>query len=381
MATRASQQVPSYSYDDDAVSVSVSNRSSSDPRPGSFLSGDFAAVSPVYFHNLGGGKYFGVFSRRWHSVSYPHGASDPNMFSSYAEDTTPSWAIFDGKNGHRSIIPGHGSNNITTNVSGTRTLSGACGRANSYLYVLQSCTSGGTTNGVISHYFINPVIGQVNLLGEETIPNATVNGETVVFDRGVKYGPTYLNFVGHGLTSGKMYLSRKNWGRIGTAASPIEYQGAKGWLTDPSTAAPLVDSTGTPLTTAGPVSFADYQGRTWMSTTQNSSGVMTSQIYSSAGLWEGWTPQGQPYPLGTTGSSYLGGTAHLQPSLRANQARVGATSVSGIPVCWATKSSSGSNSGISIHWDLWPVNVPNAARLVTAGANLTVSPAPSALAS
>ena len=354
MATSAPNQVPLDSYDDSAVSIVVSDRSATDSRPGSFFTSDFAAVSPVHFHALGGGRFFGVFAERWHTTTRPSGASNPNLFDSYEVDSQPSWAIFDGINGNRYPIPGQSAINPETSIShDTRSVVAACGRTGNYLYLLQSFTSSGTTFGVIAHYHINDLTGEVNLVGEQAIPNIEIDSETIVFNRGVKYNITYLTFVGTD-SSGKIYYARKNWGTIGRAGK-IEYQSDRGWTEDHSKIAPLKASSGY-LVTHGPVSFADYRGKTWISTVQNNSGTMTAQLYTSSGaLWDHWKPDNYPYPLGEEGSTYLGGTAYLQPMLRGNPSVVAPTCITGLPMVYATKVIDGDNEGIKINWDLWPI--------------------------
>lgn len=366
MATSPPIQVPAHSYDDSAVSVVVANRNSADPRPGAFFDSDFAAASPVYFHVLGGGKVFGVFSERWYSAATD--SSDPILFSDYAVDANPSWAIFDGANGHHLSVPGQYGINPPTGISPDRKLMGACSRTNSYLYLLQSATVSGETFGIVSHYHINPVTWQVNLLGEDKLSNVSVGEETVIFDLGVKYNSIYLTFIGRD-SQNRLYLARKNWGHIGQVPK-VEYQSDKGWSEDHSKLVPLRTPTGT-LTSAGPVSFADYRGRSYMAVVLDDAGEMSAQVYSSGGLWDSWTPQKNPYYLGTQGTSYLGGTVYLQPALRANPPVVSSSAVTGIPLVYAKKKTSGDNAGIEIVWDLWPIS-NNSVPVISGEASLNV---------
>lgn len=352
MPTQAPRQVPEKSYDDGAVSITVSDRLASDPRPGTFFDKDFSAVSPVYFHDLGSGKYIGIFSHRWHSGETS--SSDPNMFSSYETDAVPSWCVFDGRHGSKSFMSGN-SINITTRItSDSRTVVGACSRSSNYLYVLQSCSAGGTNFGVVSHHFCNPVTGEVTLLGEEVISNVSVGGETVVFDRGIVIDSNHLTFAGRD-SAGKIYLARKSWGYVGKSAAQIDYQSDGGWFSDPSRSVPLKSSSGSHLSSSGPISFAEHRGNMWMSVVQSDSGMMTAQIYGSAGFLSPWYEQGRPFPLGQSGSSWLGGTVHFQNMLRGNRSRLSDLHVAGIPVVYAIKKTSGDEHGISIFWDLWPV--------------------------
>lgn len=353
MATSPPIQVPAHSYDDSAVSVVVANRNSTDPRPGAFFDSDFSAASPVYFHVLGGGKIFGVFSQRWHSVTLPTDAVDPILFGEYTVDTNPSWAIFDGANGHHLSVPGQYGVNPPTGIASDRTLMGACSRTNTYLYLLQSATVSGESFGVVSHYHINSVTWQVNLIGEDKLSSVIVGDETVVFDLGIKYNSIYLTFVGRD-SQDRLYLARKNWGHIGQVPK-VEYQSDKGWSEDHTKLVPLRTPSG-PLTSVGPVSFADYRGRAYMAVVLEDAGEMSAQVYSSSGLWDLWTPLKNPYYLGTQGTSYLGGTAYLQPALRANPPIVSSSAVTGIPLVYAKKKISGDNAGIDISWDLWPIS-------------------------
>jgi hypothetical protein len=376
MATTAPNQIPSGSYDGGAVSVVVSNRSSSDPRPGAFFDQNFAAAAPVHFHELDDKKFLGLFSRRWYGSSRPTDATDPNLFSSYTEDNSPSWAIFDGSNGNHLSIPGQYGINPPTGIScDSRVLVGACSRANSYLYMLQSYTVSGTKFGVVSHFHIDPNTWQVNLVGEEKISSIVVGAETIVFDRGIKHNVSYLHFAGRDSLN-RVYLARKNWGFAGKALK-TEYQSDKGWTEDPLKIKPLKTSGGY-LTSAGPIGFGEYRGKVWASVVGNNSGVMTAQFYTSSGLWDAWTPENRPYPLGTEGTSYLGGTAYLQPMLRAHPSRLSPSCVTGIPLLYVTKKASGGNTAIDITWDLWPVPAQSATRKFTSEAMLKVTSATTA---
>lgn len=376
MATSASIQKPDTSYDANAVSIVVSDRSSSDARPGSFFSSDFAAVSPVHFHPLGDGKVMGVFAKRWHGATRPENSNDPNLFEDYEVDELPSWTIFDQSNGNHYSIPGQSG--INTPASGTyssRVAVGGCSRTNSYVYLLQSVVKGGVTSGLISHYHINPVTWQVNLLGEEELASVQLGSETVTFNLGVKHNITYLTFVGKN-SLGQLFLARKNWGFIGSPGA-VEYQGERGWSEDPSNLFPLKSSSGF-LTSAGPVSMAEHQKRTFMSVVEEDDGEMSARIYTSVGLWDAWSPLNHPYPLGTQGSSYLGGTAYLQQALRANPLLLSTSGLNGIPLVYALKRTSEGGAAISIKWDLWPITVPGASRSIAGDASLDASVAPTA---
>jgi hypothetical protein len=370
MATSPTDIIPDSSYDASAISTVVANRSASNPRQGLFFDTDFEAVVPVHFQNLDGNRFLGVFAERWYAATRPSGVSDSNLIASYTADTLPSWAIFNGSTGQHYAIPGHDGFNPPTRIShDTRKLIGACSRTNSFLYLMQSFTSSGSTFGVLSHFHINPVIWQVSLLGEEKISTVTANGQTVTFNQGIKYGTPYLVIVGTD-SSGHIYFARKNWGYVGTIPT-IEYQTEKGWSQDPSNLVPLKDIDGNYVTSAGPVSLADYKGRTWMAVIKNSGGTMSAQVYTSAGLYDPWKPENHPYSLGTLGSTYMGGTLYFQPALGAHPTSVAETSVSGIPAVYCTKTT-GTNKKININWELWPITASGNSRSVSADSSLGV---------
>ena len=334
MSTFAADQIPAGSYDNSAVSIVVSNKNNSDSRKGMFFGDDFAVALPVHFHDVGNGKFIGIFSERWHTVA--SNSNDPNLFDSHETDNSPSWALFDGVNGHRGSISGQYGDTPPTDIAcDSRVVVGACSRTSSYLYMLQRYTLGEAVFGVVSHFHINPVTFQVNLMGEASIPNISVDGNDIVFDRGITYSSLYLNIAGRD-SSGRIYMARKNWGSVAKRNDPIEYQSDRGWSQNPSSIKPLKTSSGD-LISVGPVSFAEYRGRTWASVVQSDEGAVSAKIYTSRGLWDAWSLRGPSYALGTVDESYLGGTAYLQPNLRINAARFDDFTVTGVPVVYATK--------------------------------------------
>jgi hypothetical protein len=379
MATTFSTGGPAVeSLDAHGISVSVSPN-------GSFFDSDFAAAIPVHFHNLDGKKFLGVFSQRWHSGS--RSSSDPNMFSAYTVDSSPSWAVFDGINGQHYNIAGQFGPNPPTKIShSSRVLTGACSHNNSYLFLMQRHTANGSTFGVVSHFHIHPLTWQVSLIAEEAISDIYVGTSkiAVTFGQGIKYEGSYLIFAGSD-SLGRIYMARKNWGKLGGSqkrapsrgyagvSQSLEYLSDKGWSQDSTSALPIKDVDGAYITSAGPVSFGSHRSTTWISVLENAAGVMTARVYESSGLWSSWTKQGSAYGLGTVGSTYLGGTVFFQPVLRPNASRLSETCVSAIPVVYSTKGISGSNSSISTRWDLWPVPISGKRRAISADANLGVN--------
>jgi hypothetical protein len=370
--------VPETSYDSAGISIVMSNRSATDPRLGSFFDGDFDAAVPIHFQRLEGDRFMGVFSERWSSGVRPTNPADPNLFATYTIDTKPSWAIFDAVNGNHYQIPAQEGLNPPTRIEGNdRTATAACSRTNTYLYLLQRFSGDQSSPSVpfsaVSHYQINTVSWQVNLLTEEKIPSVlvggnvvgdrVVGGKTVLFDRGIHCGETFLSFVGADST-GVLYLARKNWGYVGRSpgaiyeTSPfIEYQTDKGWTQDASKAVSLKAFDGTPLTSVGPVDLTEVRGKTYMSVVENDGqGNVSAQVYVSRGLYDSWRPEGTPYSLGVLGTTYLGGTLYFQPNLRAT----GNRDASSVPFNYATKVVSGENRAIKISWDIWPHRVMSA---------------------
>jgi hypothetical protein len=361
------------SYDVAGVSTIFSTRTTSDSRPGAFFDADFSAVVPTYFHQMDQEHYLGLFSRRWYGATRPTNATSHNFFSAYSIDASPSWAIFNASNGHHLPIPGQfGINPPTAVPYSSRVLVGACSKGSVYLYMLQSYNASGETFGVVSLFNTNSDVWNVNLVGEEKIPNIVVGSEKIIFDRGIRCTDTHLNFAGRDSLN-RVYLARKEWGFVGKFLK-FEYQSEAGWTEDPLKIKPLKTPTGD-LVSAGPISFCNYGGKVWASVVvDNSPAAMGAQVYGCRGMWEAWVPENLPYSLGQ-GTSYIGGLC-FQPMLRADPSKVGETCTTAIPLTYATVQTTGSNSALNVSWDLWPVPVYGLDRKLSSEAVLDVAATP-----
>lgn len=369
MSTSPVDQVPSTSFDAQGVSVVTANKSLVDPRAGVVYNPvNFATGVPVYFHPLGDNQFLGLFSQRWYGAT--PSVIAPQAFTAYSVDHLPSWAILNASSGNLAPVGGQGGSFTPPMKAAydTRVLTGACSRSTSYVYLLNAVVKGLVPSAVIQHFHVNTV-GVANLLAEETIPSVTIGGNDVLFNLGVQLNTPYLIFAGSD-PDGNVFLCRNNWGKIGQLAAPPkvlfgqakagnvwEYQTARGWSADPTSAVPLISTTGT-LISKGPCAFGVYRDRTWLSTVQISGSSVSSVVYVSKGLYDPWKPDGAPVSLGTT-TTYLGGTVYLQQTLQANSTNPIVTSpnnVTAFPYITAVKLVAGLETSIVLNWNLWPIS-------------------------
>jgi len=303
------------------------------PQQGRFYnSTTWAAANPIWFHpTFASGVYLMLAARRWYAAT--PSTTTPGSYSSYSEDTAPCWCLFNAVTGSRTDVSNAVTHMPRRVTASSATLTGAASRAPNYVYPLLSATVNGTRCGVLQHFTLT-TSGSVTLVAEEVLPATS----TVVFDKGVQYDTPYLMVYGTD-SSGNVYRMRKHWGRvgvnttspafsklpvgIGTGTASWEYYTGQGYSVDASEAAPLLpvdDSTSTTaghhLTSIGPLSFASLGKNTVLTTVMVSSGAVTGQAWVSRS-GRPFTRLGSPVPLGTQGSSYLGGGMQLQPQLHA----------------------------------------------------------------
>jgi hypothetical protein len=180
-----------------------------------------------------------------------------------------------------------------------------------------------------------------------------ING--VSFDKGCYYQGDYLIVLGTD-AAGKVYQSRRRWARIGTTDTnhgyTWQYQGAKGWLTDPLTLAP------TGLVSTGPVSVAKVRDRLVISVVTTDGSAYTAQAYSTrqTDVHGDWRPLGVPVPLGDA-TTYLGGGLYWQGQLDVNPAFAAPErSVAQIPYVLSTRVNTAGEQSIDTAWGLWAMS-------------------------
>lgn len=379
MASGPLQQIPSTAVDAAGLSVSTSLKSATDSRPGHVWNPlNFAAAVPVYFQpttntSLGGQDFLMLSSQRWTAATVA--ADNPGAYTAYTADTTPNWVLVNAASGLVTAI-NSGLDIPMKTTNDARTLTGAASRGVDMLWTLNSVTQGSDTVAVVQHFNINMVINTVILRGEETIPVGTHDSDTIVFCAGIQLNSTttpYLYVYGTD-SSHQVYAARKAWARVGyvgTSTSPLdsqwEFGNGTGWTTD-STALQPIQTVSGPLTSLGPLSFANYTmhraqrgmrnaptGYSFVSAVAGSGSARSAQIYSSLG-GRPWQPSGAPIALGTSGTTYLGGTLQLQGHVGPNPAMINAsTSATAIPYVSSVLSTSGGDSSIVQNWGLLQV--------------------------
>lgn len=372
MSTAPLQQVPDSAIDLPGLSIATSPRLPADPRQGSAYDNTVMfAATPVHFHHmsasaLGGDNFMMINSQRWYGATSL--GTDPGYASAYTVDSSPSWVMVNAATGIVTAV-NEGTGIPTSVPFDTRVLTAAVSRGTDMLYTLTEVTTDSVVSAVVAHFHNNTAINTLNPVGEETIPTATNGSDTIVFSAGVSYSAAtdpYMLFYGAGSSTGAIYMARKPWAHVGNVGVPTrpllvdwEFFTGTGWSSGPTTARPVKSNTGGTLTTAGPMSFANLSmpsrssGRTTpyalMVLTELISTTMVARAYSSLG-GRPWTPLGNAVSLGTTGTTYLGGTMQLQGQLGTNPLRVNSGSWAAVPYVISTKVSSGSAHGIDTAW-------------------------------
>ena len=373
MGTTSPIQVPEVSVDSAGVSAITTNRSAFDSRLGMMYSpATLAAIQPVHFHPLTSNQYLALFSRRWHTAT--PSTVDPGRYSAYTEDTTPGWV--------RLLVPsgawhleGEDFAIPWQTPADTVVLTDASSRASEYLYLLASMTLDDVTTGVVAHWWYNSTTSALTALAEEIIPSVVLEDEQeVVFDRGLWQRSPYLLALGWSSDDKMLYLARKPWYRIGTnrplankqrmggvittGTDPRwQYYTGSGWSFDGDDIGPVVDVTGAPVTTEGPVSVAHYRDRSWITTVAASGNDRSAVIYGTRG-GSAWRQLGT-VPLGSTADgSYLGGTLQLQthlPPVVTSSEMMAATSMAAIP-CVYSRMLSDADDLLENLWALLPIH-------------------------
>jgi hypothetical protein len=328
VSTSASTQILDTAVELTGISIVSATKTNDAPRLGTIYNPTtLAAGIPVWFHARQDGRYIGLFSERWTAATI--GTAGPQTYSAHTESTVPSWVSFDPVTGSAGAVT-----DIPTLKTGTQELVAAVSRVD-YLFTV------GTLDDVafIQHHRVASDGGLV-LSGEETLDDV----EGVVFSYGCYIDGDYLVVLGVD-TDHKVHRARKHWSRIGTqddAHRQWQFWGARGWYTashradvqglldtavgpdpdnpvDPAgitrytallaaaSLAPLTDTSGAALTSVGPISYAKFKDREWISVMSSDS----AQFYSSRIADTAWRAEGAPVAC-----DYL----HLQPQLNANSA-------------------------------------------------------------
>jgi hypothetical protein len=391
MARLSPSQVTASSIDQTGLSVTVAPRRADDDRYGALY--DLATLAgsvPVHFHPLTPNEYLLVFSRRWHSAT--PASDNPGRYTTHTEVIEPGWVRVSVPTGQRTVVNNTYTIPMLTRYDSTQLID-AVSRANEYLYLLTSATSGSVTTGVVSHWFYNTSSGSITEIAEEALPVGRVqpttmterawaamtsaerdtNGAAVTFDRGLWFAPPYLVVFGADADN-QLFLARKPWGRIGynQVQSPSSammamtgsttedprwtYWTGEGWSLDVHLAQPITDKTGAVITSQGPVSIATFRDRTLLATVAAQNTNRVAKIYTQRSS-QPWEAESATVPLGVAGSTYLDTLRwqqQVQPSLSSTAMNNPATEVA-IPYVVSTLET-GSSSALMNTWALWSLN-------------------------
>jgi hypothetical protein len=367
VATSPLLQIDSSTVDAAGVSVVTATPSSTNVRQGVIYdSSVMAAAAPIWFHPLSiPGQFLMINARRW-SAATPGGG--PGVYSAYTEDLTPTWRLLDVAGGHATNPVGQPMaiplNTVATNVA----VVAAASRPPNILFLLYSATVNGTAAAILQRLHVNTT-GSVTIANEEVLPGV----EGVVFNRGLQYDTP--NLVVYGTDANhKVYRITKLWAHVGinsvrtvvpnkyTTPSAVgaptgwQYYTGTGYSSDPTELAPVTVYGGYPLTTYGPMSFAQYRNQVLMTTVALNGTTYTGQRWAiRSGLPA--VALGSPIALGSSADgSYLGGGVQLMSQLAPNPVATGMTDsgvVSGIPYLTTQRTSPAGGHSLNVVWNLW----------------------------
>lgn len=327
MSTEATVQVLDSAVENAGVSTVTATRTVANPRNGTVYNPDtFAAGVPVWFHRLQDGRYIAVYRNRWYDATAVY-HDGPQLFSGYEEDG-PCYVYIDPTTGNF-----EGPHPIELD-----TLNAAVSQGE-YLFLLGTVDDDAT----VQHFAVSR-FGGLQLQGTEVVPAGLNLG---------LYADGYHLHVFGSDDDGKLVRARKNWARIGTQQDPYmqwEYQGEKGWYSDPAEITPLP---GYP-TADGPCSMAKFRDRYYLMTTWLFGETYYGQAYTARPVDPAWKPVGDPIPLGDE-DTYMGGGVYLQPQLSVNSALLPDGAASGFPYVTSVKVFIGEDTAVLTEWGILAV--------------------------
>lgn len=243
-----------------------------------------------------------VYGKHWTDAT--PGTQSQAYLDDYTEDVEPVWAAVDPTTGSPVYGPWNRSTSVPIDRSyTTRSLHSCCSRRN-YLYLLQRL------DGKPYLQLIN-LTERATLQGDEFVPVIKPSTEEIWFDNGCYIQGKHLVLIGEGQTSHSVYLSRKEWSRLGVGSVPWEYKTSKGWSSSASQIEAL------PFTTIGPSSGAVLRDRTTIATLVEEGGVKKSELWTDS-LGGKWTRQGTLLLEVGADAAYAGAGVYLQPHLVPN---------------------------------------------------------------
>jgi hypothetical protein len=362
VATSSAPQISPAALDIAGVSALTAAKSATDPSVGNLWDpAQFAAAAPVWVHPMADGRFLMASQRRWYGAT-PSGI-DPGGYSTYSQDTSPSWTIVDSSGSTSPVPNAPVSIPMNTKVDSALLVAGAS-RPPLYMYLLHAVSIGGALNAVLQHFHLH-TNGAVNIAGEEVPPTVPVGTKTVVFNRGICYDTPYLVLYGSD-TTGTVYRIRKPWARVGTNKQRIasmqvhpgviatqmgwEYWNGTGYSADPTELAPVGG-----LSTVGPMSFASYGNQVIASTVLALGNNRLAQSWVSTSGGPFIAQGGQTHLGSVADGSYLGGTLQFMPLLHVTSALTQAVPAAIPSLVWSK--TTGNSSSLQNTWNLFLLGV------------------------
>ena len=349
MASGSPAQVHEDSLDSLGLSVVTSSKIAGDDRYGlAYEPNRLAAAVPVFFQPIDNTRYLAIFSQRW--TAGVESRTTPGYYSAYTASQVPSWAIVDARTGATSNV-----GDLPMRTPHTATRLTAVANRSDFFWALNMVTNG-AMSAVVQVFRRSVDTDGLQITNEETLPSFSVAGQKVMFNWGLYFDAPHLYFFGSRADTTDVYLARKGWGRIGVTAAeaPWEFQTPKGWSSDSSEAWPLLTADGSTLKTVGPVSSAVRQGRRFITTVSANGTARVAQHWVSRGLSDPWTAFGTDVPLGSLGSTYVGGGLYYQSQVPTSS--VAQSDSTAFLAVKSVKSTVSSQDAILTSWSLEPVS-------------------------
>ena len=326
MSGEATTQVLDTSVDRDGLSIISTTKPIDNPRLGSMYNPTtLAAALPVWFHPQPDGQYLAVLKEHWRAATI--GSGGPQSYSTHTTVTTPHWATVNPTTGTVT-----GLAEITSNLSGDRTLIAACSRTG-YLFTV------GTVDDVayIAHHRIDDR-GNLVLQAEEVLPVTLLDELEVSWFNGVYIDGTYLVVIGTDDSAGGLYRRRKPWGQVGTGIGVWEYKGSRGWFSDPAEVESET-ATGGVLTSASAVTHVKFRGRELLCTNDGT----TARLWSSRPVDPYWKQ---------LAIEIEGHAVYLQPQLYYNPASLAEGDTAAVPYVATERDETSGALSLKVSWGL-----------------------------
>lgn len=309
ISTSRTQQVLDESVDTLGLSITTSLLTADQPRAGSIYdSKNLAGGVLVHCHVMNDRTNLLIFGKHWTDATQ---GTSPQYYTAQTESDEPLWLGVAPTTGVQ--LTGQWSKSSTVPTSQTytsRELIGACSRQD-YLYLLQKLDN----KPYLQLYTLSRTANQI---GDEFLADVTTDVETISFDAGCYVDLKYIYVFGRGHTTNAIYLSRKQFARVGVAKFDWEYQTETGWhvfnAEQGDYPAPFLKGS-SPVTTVDSVSACMYKDTLYIATVEQSGSEYSSVVWTNK-LGRNCTKDSE-IAL-TEDGEYTGSGIHFQPLLTAS---------------------------------------------------------------